>query len=154
MKEKVKYALGVLLAFMVTAATVSSASAAEFIFQNTLDNRVSIAVAYYDSSEGLWTTRGWWSVEGNKSRTVNIKNIDASKDVYYAGVNGNALYYDKSTLNSDSANRWVSDDSFRFDSATTDKPAGKNVRTIRFYKCRYSKGAAVYVIRIDTKPAG
>ena len=151
MKVKVKFALGVLLVFIVCAAT-SCASAAEFIFQNTLDNRVNIAVTYYDRATGLWTTRGWWSVEGNNTRTVNIGNIDTSKDVYYAGVNGNALYYDKSTLNSDSANRWISDDTFRFDSTRTDKPAGENVRTVRFYKCRFSEGAAAYVIRIDTRP--
>ena len=154
MKVKVKFALVFLLIFIATATMVSSASATELIFQNMFDNSINMAVVYYDKASGLWTTRGWWSVEGNKSRTVNINNIDSSKDVYYAGVNGNALYYDKSTLNSDSTNRWVSDDSFRFDSAITDKPAGKNVRTVRFYKCRYSKGAAAYVVRIDTKPAG
>ena len=142
MKVKAKFALVILLTFMAAVAAASSASAAEFIFQNMLDNRVNMAVTYYDRATRLWTTRGWWSVEGNKSRTVNIDNIDASKDVYYAGVNGNALYYDKSTLNSDSANRWISDDAFRFDSARNDKPAGKNVRTVRFYKCRYSEGAA------------
>ena len=154
MKVKAKFALVILLTFMVAVATASSASAAEFIFQNTLDNRVNMAVVYYDRATRLWTTRGWWSVEGNKSRTVNINNVHMSKDVYYAGVNGNALYYDKSTLNSDAANRWISDDSFRFDSIISDKPAGKNVRTVRFYKCRYSEGAAAYVIRIDTRPAG
>ena len=154
MRGKVKYALGVLLVFMVAAATVSSASAAEFIFQNMLDNRVNMAVVYYDRASGLWTTRGWWSVEENNSRTVNIDNVDTSKDVYYVGVNGNVLYYDRSTLNSDSANRWISDDAFRFDSATTDRPVGRNVRTVRFYKCRYSEGAGAYVIRIDTRPVG
>ena len=153
MKVKVKFALGVLLVFIVCAAT-STASAAEFIFQNTLDNRVNMAVTHYDRATGLWTTQGWWSVKGNNSRTVNIDNVDTSKDVYYAGVNGDALYYDRSTLNSDSANRWISDDAFQFDSAINDRPAGRNVRTVRFYKCRYSEGAAAYVIRIDTRPVG
>ena len=151
MKVKAKFALVILLAFMVAVTEASSASASEFIFQNTLDNRVNMAVAYYDGATGLWTTRGWWSVEGNSLKTVNINNVDMSKDVYYAGVNGNALYYDKSTLNSDAANRWISDDAFLFDNTRTDKPAGKNVRTVRFYKCRYSEGAAAYVIRVDTR---
>ena len=154
MKAKARFALGVLSAFIVAAAMVSPASATEFIFQNTLDNRVNMAVAYYDIATGRWTTQGWWSVEGNNSRTVRIDNVDTSKDVYYAGVNGNALYFDNSTLNSDSANRWISDNSFRFDGATTDRPAGNNVRIVRFYKCRYSEVAATYVIRIDTRLAG
>jgi uncharacterized membrane protein len=154
MKLKVKLALGVLLFFMACAAAVSSASAADFIFHNTLDDKVNIAVVYYDRNAGLWTTRGWWTVEGNDSRTVNIDNVDTSKDTYYTGINGNAVYLDKSTLSSDSLESWISDDTFRFNSTGKDRPAGKNVRTVRFYRCRYSKGAGDYVVRIDTKPEG
>ena len=154
MKGKTKFALEILLTFMVLVAKVSSASAAEVIVQNALDNRVNAAVLYFDRAAGLWTTRGWWGVNGNSSITITVKNVDASKGVYYAGMRGKALYYDSSTLNSDSANRWISDDSFWFNGATNDKPAGKNVRTVRFYKCRYSEDAGAYVIRIDTRPAG
>jgi hypothetical protein len=139
---------------MVYAAAVSSASATEFIFQNTLDNRVNMAVVYYDRSTGLWTTRGWWTVEGNDSKSVNINNIDSSKDVYYTGINGNSVYLDRLTLTDDTVNRWISDDAFRFDSTGKDRPSGKNVRIAQFYKCRYSEGAGAYVVHIDTRPVG
>ena len=155
MKGKVKFAvIAVLFVFMVVAAAASSASAAEVIFQNTLDNRVTVAVLYYDRATGLWTAKGWWHVDGNTSKTINIDNVDASKAVYYHAYYGNTHthYVDKSTLNSDPVNRFVRREVFEFN--TTGRPSGTNVRIVPFYRSRYSEGAGAHVVRIDTRPVG
>ena len=155
MKGKVKFAFAaVLLVFTVCAVAVPSASAARVILQNTLDNRVNIAITYFDRATGLWTTRGWWRVDGNSDRTINIDNVDTGRNVLYVGMSGNTMYLDRSTLDSDPINRWISDDSFRFDSTSNSKPSGKNVRTVPFYRSRYSRSDGAYIIRIDTRPVG
>ena len=153
MKGKMKFALVILLVFMVGAVTVSSASAAEIIVQNTLDNKVHMAFVYYDRASGLWTTRGWQGVDGNSSKTIKYDNLDASRGVYYIAMRGKTIYLDKSTLNNDTVRRWVRDETFVFDFSA--KPSsGTNRDLVTFYKSRYSQGAGAFVIRIDTRPVG
>ena len=153
MNGKVRFALAVLLVLMVGAVTVSSASAAEIIVQNTLDNKVNMAFLYYDRSSGLWTTRGWQGVEGNSSRTIKYDNVDSSKGIYYVAMRGKTIYLDKSTLNNNTVRRWIRDEAFSFD--FTGKPnSGTNMEIVNFYKSRYSEGAGAFVIRIDTRPVG
>jgi uncharacterized membrane protein len=67
------------LAVFLSGFSVLTADAAEVIVQNTLDNRVSISLTYFDRSTGLWTTKGWWNVAGNDDRTIIINNVDESK---------------------------------------------------------------------------
>ena len=150
MKGKMKFALWILLVFMVCAA--SSVSAAEVIIRNTLDNNVSVAFLYFDRATELWTTWGWWNVGGNASRTIKIENVNSNGGVYYAAISGSSHYVDKSTLNSAQYKRWVIDEPFKinFDG----KPKGKNARQILFYKSKYSNDAGAYIIRIDAKPVG
>ena len=154
MRGKTKFALGVTLAFMLAAASIffaRSASASKFIFQNTLDNGIYVAVAYYDGASGSWVTQGWWAVDGNNSMMFTIENVDIEQSVYYVGINRDNFYLDSSTLNSDFVNRWVLGYNFRFDGKKNDRPADENIRLVRFYKCRYSDGSGAYVVRIDAK---
>jgi len=55
---KKKFALGVLSTLLLLIATVSSASAAKIVVQNTFERVISIAVVYFDTGTRLWTTRG------------------------------------------------------------------------------------------------
>ena len=163
MKLKETFAALVLTAFLLAANAIAvkpafagpsaELSANKCIFQNTLGSNVNMAVTYYNKAIGRWVTTGWWLVKGNKSASAIMDNADTSKNVYYVGVNGKNIYYDSATLYSDSVNRWIDNGAFWFDNPQSDKPKGKNVRTARFYKCRYSEEAGAYVIRLDTRKA-
>ncbi len=131
----------------------SPASAAEMIIHNTLDNKVQIAILYYDRATDQWTTRGWWDVLGNSDRTLDISNVDTDKGMYYFAKFGKNAYVDKSTIEGEYAHRWVSNDVFRFD--FDGKPSsGTKLREELFYKSHYSEGAGGFVVTIDTMPVG
>lgn len=163
MKLKEIFATLLLTAFLLTANAIavtpafagapSGLAANRCIFQNTLGSNVNMAVTYYNKAIGRWVTTGWWLVKGNKSLSAIMDNADTSKNVYYVGMNGKNIYYDSATLYSDSVNRWIDNNAFWFDSPQSDKPKGKNVRTVRFYKCRYSEEVGAYAIRLDTRQA-
>jgi hypothetical protein len=154
MKGKMKFAFAAvfLAVFMVCTVTASSVSAAEFIVQNSLDDDVSMAFTYFNRATGLWTTEGWWGVDGNDEMTLNINNIDTSKKVFYVGMVGKTFYLDKSQMGSPTR-RWITDKPFKFDSPSDKKP-NRNAYSVSFYECKYSEGAGGYVIRINTRPVG
>lgn len=144
---------GLMVALLLTALSATGAFATEIIVTNEMSNDVNMAFLYFDSSSGLWTTKGWYSVDGGGQRTINFKVIDKSKGVYYAAFSGNTSYVDSSTLERDRVTRWISDERFEFD--FKEKPAnGKNLRIAPFYRCRYSEGAGAFIVRIDTRPKG
>ena len=156
MKRETKFMLFALVFSAILGLSVyavPSAHAAELIIQNTLDNDVDIAVLYFDRASGTWTTRGWVYVKGNEQRSVKYNNVDESKGMYYFAHLGKTIYVDEATLTGDPVRRWVSGDGFNYD--FPQKPSsGKNLRTEPFRRCRYSKGAAAFILRIDTRPVG
>ena len=140
-------------ALLLLALSAAGAGAAEIIITNEMSNEVNMAFLYFDSSSGLWTTKGWYAVEGGGDRTIVFKVIDKSKGVYYAAFSGSTSYVDSSTLDRERVNRWISDERFQFD--FNYKPSsGKNLRIAPFYRCRYSEGAGAFTVRIDTRPKG
>ncbi|MDR0356160.1 MAG: DUF1036 domain-containing protein [Deltaproteobacteria bacterium] len=150
---KRKFAMMFLTAFLVFGVNISRAEAAEVLVNNTLDNPVSLAFCYTDRSTGLWTTAGWYTVEGNTTMKIIIYNVDPKPVFYYAARNGNLTYVDKGSIQK-TTTAWVVDDIFKFEGEGKPKTKQKNLRVIRFYGAKKSNSGDGYSIRIDTRPVG
>jgi uncharacterized membrane protein len=132
--------------------TGEASAAAKIIIHNTFNREIYIAFLYLDTSSKRWTTEGWWGVDANASKTLNLNKADASKVLYHARA-GNQNYVDKSTLDREKIRRWVSDDLFEYD--VTEKPwKAKNPHISLFYSARYSDSSKAFVVRIDEQPEG
>lgn len=150
---KMKFPMMFLAAVLIFGLNMSRAEAADVFVRNTLDNKVNMVFCYKDRSTGLWTTAGWWAVEGNSSRKIVINNVQSGSVFYYAAFNGKTAYVDQSAL-SKTTTAWVSDESFRFDGEGKPRTKKRNLRTELFYGARKLKDGGGYSIRIDTRPVG
>lgn len=156
MKKKMRFVFAVLAvaALVLTFADGAPAlAAANVIIHNTFDDKISVALCYFNNTSKKWTVEGWWSVEGNESETVTLKSADAAQKVYYLAERGHLNYVDESTLDRERINRYVSDAMFEYDFTGKPKNA-KNPRIAPFYSIRYNAGSKAFVVRLDTQPKG
>jgi len=153
MKRMVKYLCMALLVLTAAVATAASTYALPIRVINTLDDTISVSICYYNRATGLWTTEGWWTIEGNTTKNVNVSNVDDRKKIYYYAKTKKGWndLVDRKTIERQGVQKWVSSDRFKND--TGKKPrSGNNLRLVLFYECRYNELDPY--IRIDTQPAG
>ena len=72
--------LAVIFAVLIVCAQPARALAIELRIQNDFNNRLHVAVIYYDQTYKRWRTQGWFTAEPRRERIVTF---DTSYQVIY-----------------------------------------------------------------------
>ena len=153
--RKTAFILAVLLVLSAAAAFASTVnlSVTTHVHLPIMPNdKLDMAVMYFDESAEKWVTRGWWDANKRPTPKIVLDKVDVSKGVYYLAMIKGVPYVDKNALYSDSMEGWIDDGKFELRRAAGEKPEGKNVRAVRFYK---SSGSTIYLsVDVPENPSG
>ena len=109
--------------------------AAAIILDNYRDQKVSVALYYYDTNEGSWCCQGWWGVEAGGERTITVPHDPGERIYYYVQAGGKAVHKRSEGW----SRQHVVDDAFKY-YEHDGCPDGTNYRAVYFNGSKKTTG--------------
>ncbi len=130
-----------LLALVVLASIPYEALAQRTItLENNSSYKLYVAMHYKHSASG-WLTQGWWSVDANSKRDINIATTN--NIVYLFAKNAKAdLLWSGEKNNKQDASFYVVSDAFK--ALVPNRPSGKNPTLERFIYVEFTGDQLTY----------
>jgi uncharacterized protein YkwD len=94
---KWKFVAAAIAALAALCAQSGSAFAWELRIRNDFGSNLDTVIVYYDDASGAWTTKGWYAVGANSSKTFNFK-ISKQEIYLFSSLVGTNITWGKGDL--------------------------------------------------------